>query len=182
MHTVPEYRIEIRLIDQNRVVKVYPDYNTFIDSTNYWFVERYVVTTFKNWPERWFDFWKLGETFTKYIVRDKFGSVFTPTEILADIRVKNNSTRSLHRWFLRKLDFIYRETPVPFTGKKGWSFHNHFKVPRVMQEKRWNIAHLKYVRGKRHPKYLPNPYDDRLRSDIRDRKNWKSCRKTQWKV
>lgn len=180
MYTVPQYKIEIRLIDQNRVVKIYPDYDTFISSVKYWFVERHVVTTFKDWPERWFDFWKFGESYTKYIVRDKFGSVFTPTEILKDIRV-HNGARSLHHWFQRKLDFIYRETPVPFTGRKNHSFHNYYKVPRIMQEKKWSIAHKKYVRGKRRAKYLPDPWDDHQRGDIRNRKNWKSCRKTQWK-
>jgi hypothetical protein len=181
MYTVPQYKIEIRLIDQNRVVKVYPDYDIFISSIKYYFVEQHVVTTFKDWPERWFDFWKFGETFTKYIVRDKFGSVFTPTEILQDIRSNTYHSYNLHMWFLRRLDFTYRRTPVPFTGNKNWSFHNYYKVPRIMQEKRWNIAHKEYVRGKRRTKHLPDPRDDHQRGDIHNRKNWKSRRKTQWK-
>ena len=180
MHTVPEYKIEIKLIDQNQVVKVYPDYKTFVASVSYHFVEQHVVTTFKDWPERWFDFWKFGETFTKYIVRDKFGSVFTPTEVLKDISIRTRA-RNLHQWFLRRLDFVYRETPVPFTGRRDRSFHNYYKTPRTTQEKKWNIAHKKYVRGKRCAKYLPNAWDDHQRGDIDNRKNWKSHRKTQWK-
>lgn len=180
MYTVPQYKIEIRLMGRNRVVKVYPDYDTFISSIGYYFVEQHVVTTFHDWPERWFDFWKFGETFKKYIVRDKFGSVFTPTEILRDIQVRNN-TRSLHYWFLRRLDFTYRKTPVPFTGRKDWSFHNYYKVPKITQEKKWNIAHKEYVRKKRRSNYLPDPWDDHQRGDIRNRNNWKSRRKTQWK-
>ena len=181
MYTVPEYKIEIKLIDQNREVKSYPDYKTFISSVSYWFVEQHVVTTFKDWPDRWFDFWGFGESYTKYIVRDKFGSVFTSTEILGDIRVHNNSTRNLNQWFRRKLDFVYRETPVPYTGKRDWSFHNYYKVPRVVQEKKWNIAHKEYVRRKRQPNHLPNPYDDYPRGDSHNRKNWKKYRRTQWK-
>ena len=181
MYTVPEYKIEIKLIDKNGVVKHYPDYETFINSVSYWFVERHVVTTFKDWPERWFDFWKFGEHYTKYIVRDKFGSVFTSTEILKDKDDSNTKKSKLTQWFLKKLNFIYRETPVPFTGKRSWSFHNYYKVPRVAQEKKWSIAHKEYVRGKRHVKYLPDPWDDHQRGDIRNRRNWKSRRKTQWK-
>lgn len=181
MYNVPDYKIEIRLIDQNRVVKSYPDYDTFISSIGYYFVEHHVVTTFKDWPGRWFDFWKFEETFKKYIVRDKFGSVFTPTEILKDIRSNTYHSYDLHLWFLKRFDFTYRKTPVPFTGGKNWSFHNHYKVPKIMQEKRWGIAHKEYVRGKRRAKYLPDPWDDHQRGDIRNRKNWKSRRKTQWK-
>jgi hypothetical protein len=36
------------------------------------------------------------------------------------------------------------------------------------------------IRCKRNLRNLPNPWDDYPRSDIRDRKNWKSQRKTQW--
>lgn len=179
MYTVPQYKIEIRLISHDGVVEVYPDYETFINNIKYYFVEQHVVTTFKDWPARWFDFWKFGKAYKKYIVRDKFGSVFTPTEILRDIKVVN-STRNLHQWFLKKLDFTHRKTPVPFTGKRKWGFGNFYKTPRHAQERRWNIAHKEYVRGKRHPGYLPNPWDDYPRSDVYD-KNWKRQRKTQWK-
>jgi len=181
MYTVPQYRIKIRLIDKDQVVKVYPDYNTFISSVEYSFVERHIVTTFKDCPERWICFYDFGESYTKYIVRDEFGSVFTPTEILQDIISNTRHSNSMHLWILKKLDFTYRRTPVPFTGNNNWSFHNHYKVPKVMQEKKWSIAHKEYVRGKRRTHRLPNSWDDRQRGDIDTRKNWKSRRKTQWK-
>ena len=184
MYTVPQYKIEIRLINHDGIVEVYPDYDTFLNSVSYWFVEKHIVTTFKDRPDNWFfgwKLWKLDEKPDLYVVRDKFGSVFTPTEILEDIRKRNRKKSTLTQWFLKKHDFVYRKTPVPFTGKRHWSFSNFYKTPRHAQEKRWNIAHKKYVRGKRHARYLPDPYDDYPRSDIRDRKNWKRNRKTQWK-
>lgn len=181
MYTVPQYKIEIRLIDRDGNVEVYSDYETFLEHVDYWFVNKHVVMTFKDWPEdSWYLRWKFGEKPEFYIVRDKFGSVFTPTEILEDIKEKNRSKNKLSQWFIKKHDFIYRETPVPLTGKRRWrwKFGDFYKTPRHAQEKRWNIAHKKYVRGKRSPKYLPNPWDDYPRTIS---KNWKNQRKTQWK-
>jgi hypothetical protein len=180
MYTVPQYKIEIRLIDQDGIVEVYPDYDMFLEHMDYWFVENHIVTTLKDWPPNWFLKWRLGEKPNLYIVRDKFGSVFTSTEILEDLKKRNKKKSTLTLWFLKKHDFIYRKTPVPLTGKRRWRFSNFYKIPRHAQERRWNIAHKEYVRGKRHPGYLPDPWDDYPRSDVYD-KNWKRNRKTQWK-
>ena len=120
-------------------------------------------------------------TCPKYVVRDKYGSVFTPTEILHDLRQKNRGAPKWSRYLATKYDFIYRETPVPHTGKRRHSFHTWCKTPRTAQELRWNEAYKGYTRGKRHKGYLPTAWDDYPRGDIDNRKNWKSCRKTQWK-
>ncbi|KKL22000.1 hypothetical protein LCGC14_2439820 [marine sediment metagenome] len=182
MYNVPQYKPEIRLISNiDGVVGVYPDYDTFIDQIEYFFVESHVVTTFRGWPGRWIYYWKWGETYPKYIVRDIHNSVFTPTEILHDLRKKRRGTSKWSRYLATKYDFIYRETPVPHTGKRGRGFHCWYKTPKTTQELRWNEAYKGYTRGKRHKGYLPTSWDDYPRGDIDNRKNWKSCRKTQWK-
>ncbi|MEE9572800.1 MAG: hypothetical protein V3W20_07130 [Candidatus Neomarinimicrobiota bacterium] len=182
MYTVEQYKPEIRLISNiDGVVGVYPDYETFLEGLNYFFVEQHVVTTFKDWPSSWYNFIKFGETFPRYIVRDKFGSVFTPTEILNDISKSRRSEPNPNKWYNKKHDFIYRETPVPFTGKRIRGFYIWYKKPRTTQELRWNEAHGEYSRGKRRKGYLPTAWDDYPRGDHRERKNWKRRRKTQWK-
>ena len=89
MYDVPQYKPEIKLISNvDGVVGVYPDYETFLDNIEYFFVECHVVTTFKNWPGRWVYYWKWCEQYPKYMVRDKCGSVFSPTEILQELSKK----------------------------------------------------------------------------------------------
>jgi hypothetical protein len=194
MYTIPEVKLEIRLISHDGTVMVYPDYDTFIEEVDYRFIEKYIVTSFKEWPNGWFHYWKIGhedysefrDNYPRYIVRDKLGGVYSPTEILHDKAKfkKQNPTSKYLKWVQAKYNFIYRETPVPRTGsgkRKRWKFGNYYKTPRYAQEKRWNLAHKEYVRGKRRPSHLPDTWDDMIRSDIRERKNWKRRRKTQWK-
>lgn len=182
MYDVHPYESEIRIISNiDGVVGVYPNYEAFIEDANYMFVETHVVTTFKDWPIRWFHLWKFNETYPRFIVRDKFGSVFSSTEILHDIRNKNRNASKWTSHFARRYDFVHRETPVPYTGGKRGHFRSWYKTPKTTQEKRWSIAHREYVRGKRSKSYLPDSWDDRPRSDIRIQKSWKRFRKTQWK-
>lgn len=182
MYDVPQYKPEIRLIsNMDGVVGVYPDYETFLDQIDYFFVECHVVTTLKDWPDRWIYYWKWGVPYPKYMVRDKCGSVFTPTEILHDLRKKRRGSSKWSQYLATRHDFIYRETPVPHTGKKRHGFHTWYKTPRTTQELRWNEAYKGYTRGRRHKGYLPTAWEDYPRGDIDNRKNWKSCRKTQWK-
>lgn len=181
MYSTNEIPIEIRLINQDGAIVVYTDYTTFINSVDYWFAKKHILTTFSERPSEWLVSFMCKETPIYYIVRDKFGSVFSKNEILNDIKKKNKTNSVLNKWFSKKHDFVYRETPVPRTGKSNWRFNNFYKRPKYAHERRWNIAHIEYVRGKRHPAYLPDPWDDVVRSDIRERKNWKCRRKTQWK-
>lgn len=73
----------------------------------------------------------------------------------------------------------YRYAPVPKTGKKRWTFGRWYKRPKTTQELRWNEAYEDFTRGKR--RNLPVAWDDYERSDVRNRRNWKQNRKTQWK-
>ena len=84
----------------------------------------------------------------------------------------------------------FRRDPIPRTGNRmtNW-FSTYYKTPSHLNEKKHTAGHnaddaVKYynvkIRCKRNLRNLPNPWDDYPRSDIRDRKNWKSQRKTQW--
>jgi len=185
MHIIEPYRTEIRLISNlNGLVGVYPDYESFLDSTNYAFIERHVVTTFRDWPDvKWWGWWRLGESYERFVVRDKFGSVFSPNEILNDFT--SNRHMKLYGWswkyFKIKNDFIYRQTPVPWTGNRRGYFKSYYKFPKTTQERKWSYAYGEYVRGKRRGHILPNTWDDRLRGDVDNRKCWKNKKiKRQW--
>lgn len=79
------------------------------------------------------------------------------------------------------LSYIHRYDPVPYTGKRRWHFSNWYKTPRTTQEARWSEAHIEYVRGKRHRRYLPNAWDDYPRSDRLIKRSWKkNKKKKQW--
>jgi len=88
----------------------------------------------------------------------------------------------------RKANFTYRfrSEPVPFTGGRQTrkSFPHYYKTPNHINEKKQFYAcdDTGLVRLKRHPMSLPQPYDDRQRSDIHLKKSWKKNRKfrKQW--
>lgn len=59
--------------------------------------------------------------------------------------------------------------------------HGYFRRPRTTQERRWNEAHRKYVRGRRSPKLLPTTWDDMYKSSV-DSRSWKDKfkKRRQW--
>lgn len=176
MYSIVQSKIEIQLISENDEVITYEDYDVFIECVGYYFINKYVVNTFKEWLDDWLSFYPLQEKRVRYIVRDKFGSMFTKTELLNDIYELNYRKRTSN-----KLCYKFRYDPIPHTGRRRWRFGCWYKKPCTTQEKRWNIAHFKYVRGKRHPKYLATSWDDYVRSDVRTRRSWKKIKKKkQW--
>lgn len=192
MYNIQQYQPEIRLIGTNGEIYRYKNYQTFIESTNYWFVEKYVIDSMKDQykysslDNLMYLYYDEDSTYsTKYIVRDKFGSMFSRNEILKDIYEYNKSKCSKDPYVRKYKEWydhvIFRHTPVPGTGKNKWRFRNYYKKPKTAQEKRWSYAHKKYVRGKRRSHMLPSVWDDRVRGDIRNRKSWKNRKKyKQW--
>ena len=179
MHIVPQDVIEIILIGDDGSTSTYKNYGEFIELTSYWFIDRYVVNNFKEWLEAWAWLYERNERRTRYIIRDKFGSVFTKTELLNDKRSYNE--KFYRGGYLRHSDYVHRHDPVPNTGRKNWNFGNWYKTPRTTQEKRWNEAHIEYVRGRRHKKYLVSAWDDYPRSDSFIKRSWKkNKKKKQW--
>lgn len=81
----------------------------------------------------------------------------------------------------KKKSFCYRIDPVPYVRKIKHTFSDYYKNPKHVQERRWYYDSPEYVRGKRSPKNLPNPWDDYARSDLRTRKSWKNKKvRKQW--
>jgi len=59
--------------------------------------------------------------------------------------------------------------------------HGYFRRPRTAQEKRWNTAHVRFVRGRRHAVNIPSAWEDQMKS--RDSsKSWKDKfkKRKQW--
>ena len=86
------------------------------------------------------------------------------------------------RWGKWRLTFRFRIDPVPFTGIGKYRFAWWYKRPHYMNEKRQYYNYdPQLVRGKRHPKYLPNAWDNYQRGDVKTRKSWKSKKiRKQW--
>jgi hypothetical protein len=59
--------------------------------------------------------------------------------------------------------------------------HGYFRRPRTTQERRWNEAHRKYVRGRRSPKLIPCCWEDQFKSRG-ESKSWKDKfkKRHQW--
>ncbi len=186
MYIVPQEDIEIFLIGDDGSKSTYKSYDEFIELTSYYFIEGYVVNNFREWLESWARLYERNEKRTRYIVRDKFGSVFTKAELLNDKREYNAKYvrgigHSPRLRFFNHHGYVYRYDPVPHTGKRRRGFYNWYKRPRTTQERRWNEAHIEHVRGKRHNKYLVTAWDDYPRSDSFIKRSWKKNKKNkQW--
>jgi len=189
MYVVPQYEPRIRLIAKDGTEDVFDNYEEFLKYNNSYFVKNHVVTTFRDYPEhlrgRHTGIVRLTleerQELELYIVRDEFGRVFSADEIIEEQR-KRYWKKVKHSWFgVEYTHHVYRQNPVPYTGKSRYHFACYYRKPQTTQEQRWNEAHQEYVRSRRHPHNLPNAWDDWPRGDIRNRKNWKQNRKTQWK-
>ena len=78
--------------------------------------------------------------------------------------------------------YTYRSMPVPGISNRRYRFYGWYKNMRMYKRERsLYYEDGKYSRDKRSPRNLPDPWDDRLRSDIRTRKSWKNRKgKKQW--
>lgn len=59
--------------------------------------------------------------------------------------------------------------------------HGYFRRPRTTQERRWNEAHRKFVRGRRSPKMIPSAWEDQYKKAVQS-KSWKNKfkKRKQW--
>lgn len=72
--------------------------------------------------------------------------------------------------------FRYRFDPVPDVHKdKRRHFGDYYKNFRIYKRERslYN-DHKEFVRRKRSPRSLPDPWDDYQRGDIKTRRSWKN--------
>jgi hypothetical protein len=186
MYVVPQEDIEILLIGNDGSESKYKNYEVFIESTSYYFIERQIVSKFNECFDN-LD-WLLSRLCAKkplptlYIVRDKFGGFYSKDRILYDKKEYNGKYFGNLRLKLFGPDnYIYRYDPVPHTGNHRWKFGRWYKRPKTTQERRWNEAYKGYVRGKRRGKYLIDAWDDYPRSDCFIKRSWKkNKKKKQW--
>jgi len=181
MYTVPQYKPWVMLIGENGSKVKYDNYEQFIENTSAYFIKNNLVITFKDDILRGLSCFGFNDTKSvRYILRDQFDSVFSPTEVYHDI--KKYEYKKYSKTYINRYNFIYRKTPIPNTGKKNnnW-FGCYYKRPKTTQERRSSYEYKKYVRGRRRPCNLPNNYDDVQRGDISNRKCWKNKKKKrQW--
>jgi hypothetical protein len=166
----------------------YACWNEFLENADYWFLHGHLVNKFNNPRDPitfdWYfeDLRKRLPRRTQYVVKDEFGSVFGRDEVLEAIAERRRIWyRKEYSWLHRKYDFIYRKTPVPYTRKRRSHRGSFYRRPKTTQEKRWGYVDTEFIRGKRHPRALPDTWEDTPRSDIRIKKSWKKYRKTQYK-
>ncbi len=92
-------------------------------------------------------------------------------------------------WFSRcTVPVKFRSDPIPGTRCRRGSGYGQrvLRRPRTTQERRayFHDEVSEYgirIRGRRTPRGLPNAWDDYVRSDVMNYKNWKKHRRNQWK-
>lgn len=175
MYTIEPNKIRIYLIDKTGIIRIYKDYYTFLNNVTYHFIDRYVVNNYHALKSEYhWLFNNNSPAVDYYLVKDERGEVYSRESLLDDIRELH-----IKRHYKNFPKYIHRYDPVPRTGKG--SYRGYFRHPKTIQEKRWNVAHEDYVRGKRKKHNLPDPRDDIIRQDHYTRKSWKHYKKKkQW--
>jgi hypothetical protein len=79
----------------------------------------------------------------------------------------------------------FRKDPIPLTGKYKWKFAHYYKTRCTCIPERRHLDVMKLeglpVRGKRTRRYLPDPWDDKVRADSNIKRSWKKVKKRkQW--
>jgi hypothetical protein len=83
---------------------------------------------------------------------------------------------------MRKIGYRFRMDPVPFIGRGHGGFYAWYKSPK-MRKRELSLyeEHRKFVRARRKPKYMPDPWDDCPRGDVDSRRSWKNRKiRKQW--
>lgn len=124
----------------------------------------------------------------QFIVRTEFGDIVTVDD-LRDIYYKNKRAKGYrNRWYRDRYNFVFRDGPVPRTGKRSWG--SCWRHPKTTAERR-SAAYMVHdeemkdynikIRGRRSFSNLPSVYDDFRRTNVNS-KSWKNQkRKHQWK-
>lgn len=84
--------------------------------------------------------------------------------------------------FQSKHPWVFRQTSIPWTGKRRRYRGRYFRHPRTTQERRYSVdpTYKKFIRGRRAFHNIPNSYDDIMKPSF---KNWKRYRKTKyWRI
>lgn len=185
MYQIEPYKPRIRLVGNDGSVVDYTCWEDFLDRADYWFLNGHLVDKFNDPRDKitldWY-FIDLARRLPRrvhYIIRDESGSVFSRNEVVEAVAEHNKVLRyQKFSWFYNHYNFIYRETPVPYTRKRRRHKGSFYRRPKTTQEKRLGYEDTEYVRGKRRPHMLPDAWEDMPRFRT---KSWKKYRKTQYK-
>lgn len=188
MYQVKPYQPRIRLVGNDGTIVEFANWVEFLKNSNYWFLYNHLVDRFNDPRDKitvdWYfdDLRRHLSRRTHYVVRDEFGIVFGREEVLNAIAERNRiSNHKKYSYFYNRNNFIYRQTPVPYTRKRRGHRGSFYRRPKTTQEKRWGYVDREFVRGKRRPRALPDAWEDIPRSDIRIKKSWKKYRDKQYK-
>jgi len=196
MHIIPKSVLKIYLIENNGNRWIYKNiYKATEAIYRYGLIERWWphagvchIGEYHRGPD-YIDFEdQFCRTAYQFIIRTEFGDIITPND-LRDIYYKDKKAKGYYnRWYRSRDNFVFRDGPVPLTGKRSWrSFWRH---PKTTAERR-NAAYMVHdeemmehnikIRGRRSFSNLPNVYDDFRRTNVNN-KSWKNQkRKRQWR-
>ena len=123
-----------------------------------------------------------------YLLYDEHGLIVPIWKVEEILRQTKSKHKTWHEriWGGRR-NYVFRRGPVPFIHKcrGGYGYYKH---PKTWAEKRAAAA-LEYdedareynIKPRRSVPNIPEAWDDRARSDIRNRRSWKKNRRHQWK-
>ena len=190
MHIVPDFPTSVYLIENTGTYWVYRNLTHAADELNrlHFFIpgrryigkfHREVISLFE-----WMDDCYRSEIINyQFILRGELGEVYTIEDLLA-AKTPYVSRYTKRRAAVKNAEF--RKDPVPGIGKyrrqANWLRRIHTTSERRMAEAHSDVEMKEYdvkVRAKRNARNLPDSWDD-YRRHIE--KNWKSQRKTQWKI
>ena len=85
------------------------------------------------------------------------------------------------RYRCKEIPLRFRLDPIPGSGLRNHrTVRPYYRRIRTTQERRWSIAHRKYIRGRRSFRNLPEAWDDYRIADNYNR-GWKRTKKKrQW--
>lgn len=172
--------IPVRIIVYERDGKLY-HYDSY---TEFLLYAKYFISHLGDNPKHQHRTYYYGEDISmyyRYWVKDEFGNEISRDKILEDL-----PRRKRHIYYPHT---VYREDPVPNTGKHKGGYATWWKHPRTTQEMReyyklevekMDTGYPIHYRAKRTPHYLPTAWDDVIKSRWGNR-CWKKFRQKQYK-
>jgi hypothetical protein len=193
MYNIEPYKPKIRITSNGKPQEIYEfeDYNAFLNWADYTFINSRICSSFKKvgWfipgnidgIVRWDKQFRTDYSYTLYIVRDEFSSVYSTNEIVNDWKeLRQERIRKRSSWWRARFEpnYEYRKDPVPGTHHRS---HGRWcRRVKTTQERRLNERDIEFVRGRRRPHMLPNSWDDLYIMNNRI-KSWKRHRDHQYK-
>lgn len=122
-----------------------------------------------------------------YLLYDECGLIIPVWKVQEILR----QTRTQHKTWTERIhgrrNYVFRRGPVPFIRKSrggpGWyknpGTYAEMRAANALEHDEDAMEHN--IRPRRSVPNIPSMWDDRIRGDHRNRRNWKRNRKNQWK-